>query len=85
MSPWRLLTGVRSYSSVSIIVVSAFCTCDCLAQAPQEVKWGQFKDVEPVVLDAFKKAMAGKVSCQACRHLQLTMLKSTVLQVSYTC
>ncbi|CAK0787319.1 hypothetical protein CVIRNUC_010537 [Coccomyxa viridis] len=29
------------------------------SQAPQEVKWGQFKDVEPVVLDAFKKAMAG--------------------------
>ena len=28
------------------------------------------------MLDAFKKAMAGKVSCQACRHLQLTMTKA---------
>lgn len=26
---------------------------------PQEVNWDQFKDVEPLVLDGFKKAMAG--------------------------
>ena len=29
-----------------------------VTQAPQEVKWEQYKDVEPVVLDAFKSAMA---------------------------
>lgn len=28
-------------------------------QGPQEVNWDQFKDVEPLVLDGFKKAMAG--------------------------
>ena len=30
----------------------------CITQAPQEVKWDQFKDVEPVVLEGFKSAMS---------------------------
>ncbi|CAL5229518.1 g12858 [Coccomyxa viridis] len=28
------------------------------SQAPQEVKWEEYKDVEPVVLDGFKSAMS---------------------------
>ena len=41
-----------------------------ITQAPQEVKWDEFKDVEPVVLDGFKNAMASACSAPGKRlHL----------------
>lgn len=38
-------------------------------QGPQEVNWDQYKDVEPLVLDGFRKAMAG---AQPITHARVT-------------
>ena len=47
-------------------------------QGPQEVNWDQFKDVEPLVLDGFKKAMAGAQPIIA-HHLRYHLRDFTML------
>ena len=41
-------------------------------QAPKEIKWDEFKDVDPAILDNFKKAFAGEPACYPCRQFCCT-------------